>query len=413
MHVLPREQPDDSWLAARWWARSGVMALCGHRHGPPLVPPLPVPSKLSALTREIERRTDARGARVRVNWEAALAGRAALLGLTRRGAMSPNGTCRFLKTEDGEIALNLARASDLELVPALTGITDPRADPWKVVEAAAAGASSKEFVTSARLLGMAASVPGESAGAEPWRLTTRGTSKAPEPDRPLTVVDLSSLWAGPLAARILGEAGARVTKVEDPSRPDGARQTPEFYSWLHPARERTAEVDFQSAQGRRALLELLESADVVIEASRPRALEHLGLSPEQTGGPDGQVWLSITAYGRTGDARNWTGFGDDTAASAGLLCRDGAGDVMFSGDAMADPLTGIAAALAVFRSLDEGGGQLIDISLSGSAAWFASGDEDAAKPVATPSRDGWVLAHGGKTERVEERPSDLALFSAS
>ncbi len=81
---------------------------------------------------------------------------------------------------------------------------------------------------------------------------------------------------------------------------------------------------------------LLPTADVVIEASRPRALRQRGVVAEDFPG----VWISITAYGR--DQPDRIGYGDDTAVAGGLV---GPGPSFLS-DAVADPLTGAHAALA-------------------------------------------------------------------
>lgn len=397
-----------AWDATRSWARSGLMALCGHPDGPPLLPPLTIPSKLSGIVSEIELRTASRGRPVRLSWEAALAGRAALLGLTRRGSWSPNRTCRVLEAADGEVVLNLSRPDDVEMVPALTG-TEETDDYWNPVAAAASRSPAEEFVGLARLLGLAAAVPAERDPAAPYQLAVRASPKVGQADHPWTVVDLSSLWAGPLAARVLAEAGARVVKVEDPSRLDGARRSPEFFSWLHPSSERIERLEFKSSSGRRRLAELVDSADVVIEASRPRALEQIGLSPDQRSGPDGQVWLSITAHGRTGEARNWAGFGDDAAIAGGLACRDGDDRTVFCGDAIADPITGLVGALAVLKCLYEGGGQLIDISLSGTAAFVAAGDLNGFDPIVKRTERGWALFLGDHSEPIREEPNSLRL----
>ena len=93
------------------------------------------------------------------------------------------------------------------------------------------------------------------------------------------------MWAGPLCARLLGLAGAEVIKVESPARPDGARSgNGEFFDWLH-AGHRSLSADFGTREGRTALRALLEAADVVIEASRPRALAALGLAPDMHPAP--------------------------------------------------------------------------------------------------------------------------------
>src|SRR6516165_9826326 len=104
-------------------ARSGLVALTGWPDEPPLLPPLPVPARLAALVAEIEQLTARQGRPVRVSWEAAVAGRATLLGLRRNGQISANGSCRLLTTPDGRVALSLPRPSDAELMPAFTGRT--------------------------------------------------------------------------------------------------------------------------------------------------------------------------------------------------------------------------------------------------------------------------------------------------
>ena len=99
-------------------------------------------------------------------------------------------------------------------------------------------------------------------------------------------------------------------KVESVHRPDGARRgPPAFYARLHGGHESVV-LDFRSPAGRHDLEQLLGSADVVIEASRPRALEQLGIDAAAivAAGPD--VWVSITGHGRHG-----------TGARAGCLRR--------------------------------------------------------------------------------------------
>jgi crotonobetainyl-CoA:carnitine CoA-transferase CaiB-like acyl-CoA transferase len=185
------------------------------------------------------------------------------------------------------------------------------------------------------------------------------------PLRDALVVDLSSLWAGPLCAHLLTLLGARVVKVESARRPDGARSgSPEFYRALH-AGQREVTLDFSTAEGGAALAELIDAADVVIEASRPRALRQLGIDAEEIlSRATNKVWVSITAYGRTGPWSNAIGFGDDTAMAAGLLAFDPAtGTPAPCGDAIADPVTGVNAALVAVACLLAGGRWLADLAL--------------------------------------------------
>lgn len=165
------------------------------------------------------------------------------------------------------------------------------------------------------------------------------------------VVDFSALWAGPLCAHLLGLAGARVVKVETPTRPDGARRGDRaFYDLLH-AGHRSVVLDPATPAGRRALAGLVRAADIVIEASRPRALAGFGLDAEAAVA-GGTRWVSITADGR---ASGRIGFGDDVAAGGGLVCRDADLSPLFCGDAIADPLTGLTAAVLAATGPPDGG----------------------------------------------------------
>ena len=400
------------------------MALCGDPAGPPALPPLFAAPRIAGVAEEIGRLTAARGRPVRVVWEAALSGRAAILGLSRQGRTSANGSCRLLRAADGDVALNLPRPDDMSLIPALTCDPGSETRPWEASAAFAMSVPAAEFVARARLLGLAASVAGERSWrrgtpdptvAEPYTTVRRGEPRLAESHQRLTgsrfrVVDMSALWAGPVAARVLAEAGAEVIKVEDISRPDAARQRPEFYSWIHPLNETTERLDLTSTSGRQRLLGLLEAADVVIESSRTRALEQMGLGADQLQAPEGQVWLGLTAHGRDGSARDWIGFGDDAAAAGSLLCRDPNGGVTFCGDAIADPVAGLVGAMAVLRCLAGGGGHLIDVSLSGAAAWAAAGSPPVTRQsgfAIDRSADGWVLRQGDLNEPIAEGPPTL------
>jgi CoA-transferase family III len=205
----------------------------------------------------------------------------------------------------------------------------------------------------------------------------------------IRVVDLSSLWAGPLCGQLLAAAGCEVIKVESTSRPDGARLgSPEFFDLLN-GNKRSVSLDFAYRENRRALIDLLASADVVIEASRPRALDQLGIDRRALLAESGvSVWLQITGHGAHGNDANRVGFGDDAAVSGGLVAWDGDQPV-FCADAIADPATGLLAASAVLKALDAGGHWLLDASLCRTAQTMASGpmvawQGGAASPKARP-----------------------------
>jgi hypothetical protein len=388
------------------WAGSGLMALTGRADGPPEAGPAGLLQLVADLVARLQDAADRLGARVDVDPAVLLAGRAGALGLRRRGRTSAGGACRLLPTADGWWAVSLARPSDTESVPALVALAgggaDRDADPGQLLATAALGTTAARLVDAGTLLG----IPSAALPAGPPR------PPAPELTRPLgapcaraelagaLVVDLSSMWAGPLCARLLADGGARVVKVEFPQRLDGARRGPAaFYDWLHTG---TASVllDPATAAGRADLRRLLEAADVVLEASRPRALEQLGLSPDQLAHPDGQVWVSLTGHGRSSDR---VAFGDDAAVAGGLVGGPAA-DPVFCGDAIADPLTGLAAATAALESLTRGGGQLVEVVMRDVAAAAA-----AASVVGPPA--GEVTARGvscpacGTTHPVVDLPA--------
>jgi crotonobetainyl-CoA:carnitine CoA-transferase CaiB-like acyl-CoA transferase len=185
------------------------------------------------------------------------------------------------------------------------------------------------------------------------------------------VADLSALWAGPLVGRLLGDAGARVIKVESPSRADGARfGDPEFYERLNGGKASLA-LDLDDRAGRELLARMVERVDVVITSSRLRALEQLGLDPAAVVRQfQPRVWLTISGYGPAAGDRDRVAFGDDAAVAGGLVAWDGP-TPCFCGDAIADPLTGLAATGAVLAALEGEGAWVIDASMADVAAGAA------------------------------------------
>ncbi len=311
--------------------------------------------------------------------------RSELTGWLPQGRVTAGGAGRLLPAADGWLAVSLPRLDDLELLPAWLGLHPPESGddrvPWDRVAEAVRSRLAGDATAAGQELGLAvAQVPDPPAlrdgdeqlvdrrTVDPGRPYVRtsvatpvGSGRTPEG---LRVVDLSSLWAGPTCARLLTGAGARVVKVESPTRPDGGRLgNRDFFERLHAGQERRS-VPFESAGGRDELRRLLDGADVVIGGSRPRAFDRLGIDPaEVVAGRPGAVWVSITAYGRTGPWRNRVGFGDDCAAAGGLVAWEASGEPAFVADAVADPLTGMVAAALVAGAVRDGGGTVIDVAL--------------------------------------------------
>ena len=381
------------------WAASGCMALTGRAGGPPGYPGGDVMGGLHKLVGRLARvADDGAPAALAVDPGVICSGRAALAGLTRQGELSAGGSARLWQTADGWVALNLARPADHDSVPALLGVLGAGLS----LEAALGSVSAAEVVAAGELLGLAVSAvaPASAGGGPPGPAWVESPLRAGSADdagaaggRRL-VVDLSSLWAGPLCAHLLGRGGARVVKVEHSGRLDGARQgDARFWRSLHEGHESLV-VDFAARAGRHQLAALLARADVIIEASRGRALDQVELGPSQVVTKPGAVWVTITGYGRA-SAR--VAFGDDAAVAGGLVAWDDRGP-MFCGDAMGDPVAGLSAAVAVAEALAGGGGVHLDVSMAAAVAaarGSGSGCGRGEHPVIRDADGAWWVACAG------------------
>ena len=191
-----------------------------------------------------------------------------------------------------------------------------------------------------------------------------------------------------MAGGLLAEAGCRVLKVESVSRPDGARRGPAGFYELLNGRKDQVSLDLPAAGAVGQLRELIASADLVLEASRPRVMQQWGICPAEVVAA-GTAWVSITGHGRSGSNGNRIAFGDDAAVSGGLVVPGE--PPMFVGDAIADPIAGLAAASVAADLLADGRAALVDMSLARVSAWakaWAGGDIE--RPV-VHSGEGWAV----------------------
>ena len=400
------------------WAASGAMALTGRADGPPLLAPPGVVDGLHRLAARLTAQSGALGTPVTVDGPALLGERAACTGATRRGDVSVGGATRLLRAADGWVAVSLPRPSDLDLLPAWLGVDVLRGQPvappdelvagpgaaWPAVAAAIAEWSATALVAAATPLGLACAALGETPVGPLALATPLGSAPATHHLRGVVVADLSSLWAGPLCGDLLARAGATVRKVESRQRPDGARRgDPAFFALLDGAKSHVT-VDLDAPGGRAELAALLHDADVVIEASRPRALAQLGIDPARVAAAGRlRVWCSITGHGRHGPAAQRVGFGDDAAVAGGLVAWDHGGPV-FVADAAADPASGLAAAVAILDRLAAGGRWLVDVALARTAAHLA-GPPAAGPAGPTASGGAWVGPVAPPRARSAWRPA--------
>lgn len=203
------------------------------------------------------------------------------------------------------------------------------------------------------------------------------------------IVDLTSMWAGPLCTELLGRAGARVHKMTSEARPDGLLGTP-MYAELN-AHKTVADIDPRFAAGRHDLEELLASVDLLVTSLSPRALANLDLLPPQLCARHPRLHtLAITAFELDSPECDWIAYGTGVHAASGLgWLSDEPQAPAYS---YPDPLAGLLAARVVADQLAGLAPQHTRVSLAGALAplagrlaWSHAGDSPA--PAAEPPRE--------------------------
>jgi crotonobetainyl-CoA:carnitine CoA-transferase CaiB-like acyl-CoA transferase len=198
----------------------------------------------------------------------------------------------------------------------------------------------------------------------------------PAPLTGLRVLDIATLFAGPLAATLLGDFGADVIKVEHPVRPDPSRghgpSKDGVGLWwkLLGRNKRTITLDLSKPGGRTTLLRLAAGADVVIENFRPGTLEKWDLGwPELSAANPRLVLARVTGFGQFGPYARRPGFGTLAEAMSGFAAITGEPDAppTLPPFGLADSIAGLATAYAVLTALAArdrtGEGQVVDMAL--------------------------------------------------
>jgi crotonobetainyl-CoA:carnitine CoA-transferase CaiB-like acyl-CoA transferase len=193
------------------------------------------------------------------------------------------------------------------------------------------------------------------------------------------VVDLTRALAGPQAAMMLGDLGARVIKVESPAGgddsrgwgppfvgPDDARESTYFLSANRNKESVTA--DLKSAEGKEFLTKLVQRADVLVENFRPGVLDRLGFSVARLHELNpGLVILSITGFGHDGPDGGRAGYDQIAQGEGGLMSITGAVEPTKTGVPIADLLAGMYGAYGALAALHErsitGKGRVVRTSL--------------------------------------------------
>ncbi|PKH38997.1 Crotonobetainyl-CoA:carnitine CoA-transferase CaiB [Nocardioides alpinus] len=196
------------------------------------------------------------------------------------------------------------------------------------------------------------------------------------------VVDLSRALAGPHAAMMLADMGARVIKVESPSGDDSRGWGPPFvypgdglpaeatYFLSANRNKESVVLDLKTAADGAVLADLVRRADVLVENFRPGVLDRLGFGTNELFELNpGLVLLSITGFGHDGPEAPRAGYDQIAQGESGLMSMTGAGpdDPQKMGVPICDLLAGMNGVSGVLAALLErertGTGQVVRTSL--------------------------------------------------
>lgn len=193
----------------------------------------------------------------------------------------------------------------------------------------------------------------------------------------LRVIELGTILSASTAARILGDFGAEVIKVEAPDRPDPMRDwgrgTFEGRALWWPVQSRNKKLvtaNLRTAEGAEVFTRLSDTADVVIENFRPGTMERWGLGYERLSRDNpGLIMARVSGYGQTGPYASRPGYAAVGEAMGGIRYINGYPDMPppRNGLSLGDTLAGMFASQGIMAALHErrgsGKGQVIDVSL--------------------------------------------------
>jgi CoA:oxalate CoA-transferase len=243
----------------------------------------------------------------------------------------------------------------------------------------------------------------------------------------IKVLDLSRVFAGPASAQILGDLGADVVKIEDPSGDDArfmgiakdrlvhvGGSSPSFHAFNR--NKRSLVLDFHYDEARQALLKLAATADVLIHNFRPGVMEKWGVGPSHIAAINPRlIYAEFSAYGSVGPMSHIGANDSAVQAYSGLMNVTGETDrpPVRCGSAIVDLHGGLALSTAILAALlhrgKTGKGQRVEASLLLSAAdlmsyqyadYWADGTVNqrmgtannlSAPNQAFPTRDGSVI----------------------
>ena len=191
----------------------------------------------------------------------------------------------------------------------------------------------------------------------------------------IKVVDAATLFAGPLAATVLGDFGAEVVKVEhprgDPSRTHGYAKDGVGLWWKMLGRnKKCVTLNLSNARGQEIFGRLARDADVVIESFRPGTLERWNLGYEELKAENpGLILARVTGFGQFGPYKSRPGFGTLAESMSGFAHVTGQpdGPPTLPPFGLADGIAALATAVSILIALRArdatGKGQVVDLAI--------------------------------------------------
>ncbi|TQK31253.1 CoA transferase [Arthrobacter sp. SLBN-53] len=194
----------------------------------------------------------------------------------------------------------------------------------------------------------------------------------------IRVLELGTLISGPFAARLLGDMGAEVIKIELPTTPDPLRTWGQaeldghhFFWTVHARNKKAITLDLRTGRGRELFLELVDRADVIVENFRPGTLEKWDLGYEVLKDRNkGIILVRVSGYGQTGPDAGKAGYASVAEAASGLRHMNGFPGgppprlALSLGDSLAGMFAAQGALAALYRRTVTGEGQIVDTALT-------------------------------------------------
>jgi len=189
------------------------------------------------------------------------------------------------------------------------------------------------------------------------------------------ILDLSRLVAGNALTHVLADFGAEVIKVERPGQGDDLRnwrvEGVSIHWKVYARNKKSITINMRSDRGRAILLDLVKTAQMLVENFLPGTLEQWELGPEVLLAVNPKlIVVRISGWGQSGPDRSVPGFGSLVEARSGFAAMNGFADrpPVLPPLALADMVAGLYGAVAALVALrhcevDQGKGQVVDLPL--------------------------------------------------